>query len=120
MADQQERDLAKRAKSFALRIIRLYVALPKNELARVLGRQLLRSGTSVGAQYCEAARARSVAEFVSKAESARQELEESRYWLDLLVQGEVVSASRLSKMQQEAKELTAILVQSAKTAKKRK
>ncbi len=72
------KDLASRTKGFALRVIRLYAALPKSTEAQVLGKQLLRSGTSVGAQYREAIRARSNAEFISKLEGGMQELEESR------------------------------------------
>jgi four helix bundle protein len=74
-------DLYVRLQDYALRIVRMYSAIAKREEGRVIGRQVLRSGTSVGAQYCEARRARSPAEFVSKLESALQELEETRYWL---------------------------------------
>jgi four helix bundle protein len=112
-------DLKVRTKQFALRIIRLYCALPSNAVADVLGNQMLRSGTSVGAQYREACRARSTAEFVSKIESGLQELEETTYWLELLGDGEVVPTSRLTGLQQEAEELTRILVASVRTAKTR-
>ncbi len=74
-------DLKARTSQFALRIVRLYCALPKSTEAQVLGKQVLRSGTSVGAQYHEATRSRSPAEFVSKIEGGLQELEETRYWL---------------------------------------
>lgn len=113
-------DLRKRTKSFALRIIRVYGSLPKSTEAQVLGKQVLRSGTSVGAHYREACRARSVAEFVSKIEGGLQELEETVYWLELLVEAEIVSASKLASLLNEAEELTAILVASVKTAKARK
>jgi len=85
-----------------------------------LGRQLLRSGTSVGAHYREAVRARSTAEFVSKIEGGLQELEETVYWLELLEESGIVPLARLSDLSQEAEELTAILVSSVKTAKKRR
>lgn len=110
-------DLRERTKAFALRIIRLYVSLPRSTEAQVIGKQILRSGTSVGAQYREAKRARSTAEFISKVESGLQELEETVYWLELLVDSEIVPSSRLKDLCQEADELTAILVPSVKTAK---
>ena len=113
-------DLRARTKSFALRILRLYSALPRTTEAQVLGKQLLRSGTSVGAQYREAKRARSTAEFVSKIECGLQELEETVYWLELLTDARIVDPTRLRALQQEAEELIAILVSSAKTAKRSK
>jgi four helix bundle protein len=113
-------DLRARTKAFALRIIRLYASLPKATEAQVIGKQILRSGTSVGAHYHEARRARSTAEFVSKIEGGLQELEETIYWLDLLAEAEIVSLSRLTELHREAEELMAILVSSVKTAKLRK
>ena len=77
MNEEERRDLRMRTKQFALRILRLYSSLPRTTQAQVLGKQVLRSGTSVGAQYCEATRARSVAEFISKLECGLQELEET-------------------------------------------
>ncbi|MBN2579577.1 MAG: four helix bundle protein [Pirellulales bacterium] len=76
-------DLRKRTKDFALRIIRMLVALPKSLSAEVIGRQIVKSGTSVGAYYREACRSRSNAEFISKIEGALQELDETSYWLEL-------------------------------------
>ncbi len=111
-------DLRARTTEFALRIIRLYSSLPRTTEAQVLGKQLLRCGTSVGAHYHEATRARSAAEFVSKIECGLQELEESIYWLELLTAANIVPASRLRPLLQEAEELMAIFVSSAKTAKK--
>jgi four helix bundle protein len=113
-------DLRERTKAFALRIVRLYCALPKTSLAQVLGKQVLRSGTSVGAQYREACRARSTAEFISKIESSLQELDEASYWLELLVESDTVPAARMANLRNEADELTAILPSSAMTAKKGK
>jgi four helix bundle protein len=111
--------LARRTKAFALRAIKLFGALAKGDVvAQVLGKQVLRSATSVGAQYREACRARSRAEFVSKVESALQELEESRYWFELLVEAEVVPERRMQGLMDEARELIAILTASAKTAKR--
>jgi four helix bundle protein len=113
------KDLGERTKEFALRVIRLFSALPKSAEAQVIGRQLLRSGTSVGAQYREATRSRSVAEFASKMQGALQELDESVYWLELLSAADIVTPSRLSDLAAEAGELTAIFVASIKTAKAR-
>jgi four helix bundle protein len=98
-------------------VIRLFTALPNSTVAQVLGKQLLRSGTSVGAQHREALRSRSPAEFVSKLESAQQELEETCYWLELLVESEMLPQSRLQSLQQEASELLAIFIASVKTAR---
>jgi four helix bundle protein len=111
-------DMKRRTKAFALRIIRLFGALSPRIDAQILGKQLLRSGTSVGAHYREACRSRSTAEFISKMEGELQELEETMYWLELLVESEIVQAARLADLQREADELTAILVASVKTAKK--
>ncbi len=100
--------------------MRLFVALPKTVEAQVLGKQVLRSGTSVGAHYREAMRARSVAEFVSKVEGGLQELEETAYWLELLVESNIVAETKLASLLKEANELTAMLVASARTAKGRR
>jgi four helix bundle protein len=96
----------------------LYCSLSKVTEAQVLGKQLLRSGTSVGAQYREAVRARSRAEFVSKVETTLQELEETVYWIELLADGGIVRPERLQNLLHETEELTAVFVQSAKTAKR--
>ena len=118
---KEKRDLRLRTKQFALRIVRLYSFLAKgNGAASVLAKQVLRSGTSVGAHYREATRARSVAEFISKIEAGLQELEETGYWLELLGENQIVSESRLTSLMVEVDELTAILVSSVKTAKKRR
>ena len=112
-------DLRLRTRSFALRIVRLYAALPKTTEAQVLGKQLLRSGTSVGAHYHEATRARSNAEFISKLQGGLQELEETIYWLMLLIDSGIVTKERVSDLCKEADELAAIFVSSVKTVKKR-
>jgi four helix bundle protein len=111
-------DLRDRTKLFALRIIRMVSALPRSPAANVLGNQVLRSGMSVGAQYREACRSRSTAEFISKMESAVQELDETEYWLELSAEGGVVSPKRLVELRQETNELIAIFTASVKTAKK--
>jgi four helix bundle protein len=110
-------DLKERTKRYAVRIIRLFTNLPKSTETQVLGKQLLRSGTSVGAHYREATRSRSTAEFVSKIEGGLQELAESAYWLELLVETEIMPADRLADLMKEADELTAILITCAKNAK---
>jgi four helix bundle protein len=116
-AVEASRDLQVRTKAFALRVVRLYCALPKTTEAQVLGKQVLRSGTSVGAHYREATRARSPAEFVSKIEGGLQELEETGYWLELLVESGIIPETKLAAMLREADELTAMPVASARTAK---
>ena len=114
---EKPEDLKTRTKAFALRIIKLYVALPKRTEAQVMGKQVLRSGTSVGAHYRESLRARSNAEVISKIEGGLQELEETQYWLELLVESGTVPENRLSSLLQEADELTAILVTCVKRVK---
>lgn len=113
-------DLKTRTKAFALRVVRLYSVLPKTTEAQIIGKQLLRSGTSVGAHYREATRARSDAEFISKIEAGLQELEESCYWMELLMEAEIIPEVRLSELIEEASALTAILVTCVKNAKARK
>ena len=113
-------DLRQRTKNFALRIIRLYSSLPSSTVAQVIGKQVLRSGTSVGAHYREAYRSRSDAEFISKIEVALQELEETIYWLELLIESELVPKKRLKNLLQEASELIAIFITSVKTVKQKR
>ena len=112
-----QKDLRDRTKAFALRIVRMFSALPKTTEAQVLGKQLLRSGTSIGANYREAFRARSKAEFIAKCGDSLREIEESSYWLELLVESEIVSAEKLAPLRQECEELTAIFVTILKRAK---
>jgi four helix bundle protein len=113
------RDLAESTKAYALRIIRLFASLPKTSLAQVLGHQLLKAGTSVGAHYREASRGRSSAEFTAKMNGGLMELEESSYWLELLAGAEIVAAKRLAPLQEEAGELAAIFVTCINNAKRR-
>jgi len=110
-------DLRERTKKFALRIVRLFTALPRRTEAQVIGRQLLRSGTSVGAHYREAQRAKSVADFISKLEGALQELDETSYWLELLEDSKIVTVERLRNLRNECDQLTAILVTIVKNTK---
>jgi len=107
---KQEDDLRTRTKQFALRIIHLFGSLAKTSEAQVLGKQLLRSGTSVGANYREARRGRSKAEFIAKCGDSLRELEESAYWLELLVDGGLVAPEKLQSLRNECDELIAIFV----------
>lgn len=110
-------DLRVRTKDFALRIVRMFTALPKTEEARVLGKQALRSGTSVGANFREAHRSRSKAEFVAKVGDCLKELEETSYWLELLTESKIVPAAKLSALQEECHQLLAILTTVSKKSK---
>ncbi|MFN0120627.1 MAG: four helix bundle protein [Blastocatellia bacterium] len=115
-----ETDLKKRTKEFAIRIIRLYGSLPKTTEAQVLGKQVLRSGTSVGAHYREAQRAKSNADFISKMEGGLQELEETGYWLELLVESAIVRDELLAPLRDETEQLLAIFVSIVTKVKKQK
>ncbi len=109
--------LRSRTKAFAIRIVKLYRSLPGSADAQVIGKQLLRSGTSVGANYRAACRSRSRAEFVSKLAVVVEEADESGYWLELLSDTGIVSAKRLADLQTEADELTAIFNAARQTTK---
>lgn len=108
--EERKRNLKKRLKQYALRIIRLYESLPKHGAVHIITHQLLRSGTSAGAQYAESCRAKSDADFISKIEGALQELEESLYWLELLIEGNFVSENKLKSLCEETNELISIFV----------
>src|SRR5437667_882861 len=112
-----EKDLKGRTKAFALRIIRMYSALPKSAVAQVLGKQVLRSATSVGANYREADRARSKAEFTSKMGDCLRELDETAYWLELFAESGVLKPEALNDLRVEASQLTAIFVTIIKRSK---
>jgi four helix bundle protein len=117
MMPHDSTDLRTRTKAYALRIIKLYRNLPRNSEPQVLGRQVLRSGTSIGAQYREACRAKSPADFISKMEGSLQELDETGYWLELMLESKMVSIEQLADLQKETNDLTAIFVASVRTAK---
>ena len=119
MNNQNPENLKSRTKRFALRIIKMFSALPKTDVARVLGRQVLGSGTSVGANYREGYRARSDCEFISKLGDALKELEETGYWLELLVDSKTVSNRKMAALLQETDELLAILTSISKKTKAR-
>ena len=113
-----EKDLRVRTKAFARRVIRLYCALLKNEaVAQVLGKQALRAGISIGANYREAYRARSKAEFISKIGDCLKEAGETLYWLELLLEENILPARRLQPLLDEADELIAVLTTISKRSK---
>jgi four helix bundle protein len=109
-SSEQPQDLRTRTSDFALRIIRLYVSLPKTTEAQVIGKQVLRSGTSIGAHYREGHRAKSDADIINKFETALQELDETDYWLDLLVKANIIPTQKAEPLIKETNELIAIFV----------
>ncbi len=112
-----EPDLKKRTKAFALRILKLVDALPKTTARRALSSQIVRSGTSVAANYRAACRAKSTADFIAKMGIVEEEADETLFWLELLEESRFVSAAKLPAIKQEANELIAITVASIKTAR---
>lgn len=119
MSDEKKSsiDLSMRMKSFALRVIRLYSSLPKTTVAQTLGKQVLRSGTSVGANYREANRSRSRNEFIAKIGDCLKELDESAYWLDLLTESGIFTLQKAREICRECDELIAILTTISKRTK---
>ena len=111
-------NLKLRTKQFALRVVKLVESLPHDRTSNVLGHQLLRSGTSVGANYRAACRSKSAADFISKMGTVEEEADESAYWMELLVEAGKIKPVKVSALLQEANELTAISVSSINTAKK--
>jgi four helix bundle protein len=110
LSERNGQDLYARTKGYALRVVKLYAALPKRTEQQVFGKQVLRSGTSVGAHVAEALHGRSRAEFLSKIEGALAELEESRYWMELLIEAGFIRAKKLQPLIDETGELIAIMV----------
>ena len=119
MENETPQDLRTRTADFALRIIKLYVSLPKSTEAQVLGKQVLRSGTSIGAHYREGHRAKSDADIINKFETALQELDETDYWLELLVRAQIVPAQKIEPLRKETDELLAIFTTIVTKIKKR-
>jgi four helix bundle protein len=113
-----EPDLKKRTKAFALRILKLADALPKTTAGRALASQIVRSGTSVAANYRAACRAKSTADFIAKMGIVEEEADETLLWLELLEEFELVTTAKLTAIKQEADELIAITVASIKTARR--
>ena len=110
-------DLSIRTKEFALRVIRHYCSLSKSTQAQILGKQVLRSGTSVGANYREAKRSRSKAEFIAKIGDCLKELDETAYWLELIVESGIITPLKMKSLHQECDELLAILTTISKKIK---
>ncbi len=113
-------DLKKRTKQFALRILKLTAALPKTVEARVIQNQLARAGTSVAANYRASCRGRSRAEFIAKMGTVIEEADECCFWMELIVEGKILSENKVNMLLQEANELTAIMTASRKTAQSKK
>jgi four helix bundle protein len=111
-----EQELKRRTKQFALRILKLVSALPRSIEGRAIGSQLVRSGTSVGANYRAACRGRSKAEFISKLGTVEEEADESAFWLELIIEGGLLKAKRVEDLLREANELVAIMVASRKAS----
>ena len=111
-----EQEMIARTKQFALRIMKLVGALPRTIQGRAIGSQLMRSGTSVAANYRAACRARSKAEFIAKLGTVEEEADESAFWLELIIEGQLLSAAQIQPLLLEANELVAITAASKKTA----
>jgi four helix bundle protein len=114
----QPQDLRSRTKEFAKRIVRVFRSLPRSAEAQVMGRQLLRSGTSVAANYRAVTRARSKAEFIAKIGVVVEEIDETVFWLEMLVECGCIPEKKMQDLLQEANELLAIFAASQRTARK--
>ncbi len=110
-----EKEFKDRTKKLGLRVIKLIAALPKNQIAEVLGKQLLRSATSVGANYRAACRGQSPADMIKKLKIVEEEADESLFWMELFVEGEIIPESRLKDLMKETDEIIAMTVASIKT-----
>lgn len=115
-----EIDLKRRTKAFALRVLKLVDAMPKTTAGRALASQMVRSGTSVAANYRAAQRAKSHPHFVSKLGDVEEEADETLFWIELVEESGLVPPKRLSELKKEADELVAIIVAAIRTAKSRK
>ena len=113
-------EFKRRTKAFALRIVRLVEALPKSRTADVIGKQLLRCGTSVGANYRAACRAKSQADFIAKMGIVEEECDESIYWMEILVEAGLMDEKHVNELKSEANEILSMVVSSIKTARRRK
>jgi four helix bundle protein len=110
-----EQEFKRRTKQLALRVIRLVEALPQNRSADVIGKQLLRSATSVGANYRAACRGKSIADVIAKLSIVEEEADESLYWLELLIESRLIPAERLRSLMSETNEILSMTVASIKT-----
>jgi four helix bundle protein len=111
-------DLKKRTKQFALRVLKLVAALPNTVAGKAIGGQLVRSGSSVGANYRAACRGRSRAEFVAKLGVVEEEADESAFWMEMIIEGELLKPKQVEPLLSEANELTKIMAQSRISAAK--
>ena len=112
-----KQELLQRTKAYALRVIKAVQALPRSDVGDVLGRQLLRSGTSVGANYRAACRAKSTADFLNKLKIVEEECDESLYWMELLVESELMSLNRMETLMREGDEILSIMIAAIKTTR---
>ena len=110
-----EQEFKKRTKELALRVIKLVSSLPKNAVSEVIGKQLIRSGTSVGANYRAACRARSTADLIAKLRIVEEEADECLYWMELIVEAKLVDVANLRSIMSETNEILAMTVASIKT-----
>lgn len=113
-------EMKTRTKQFALRVIRLVESLPKTKTANVIGNQLLRSGTSVGANYRAACRAKSTADFINKLAIVEEEADESMYWIELLTESNQIKQNLVENLHRETDEILSIVVSSIKTSKEKR
>ena len=113
-------DLKDRTKKIAVTIIRFIRTLPKNDEGYILGKQLLRSGTSVGANYRSACKGKSTADFINKITIVEEEADECSYWLELIIEAEIAHKELVNPILKEANELTAIFTATGRTAKANK
>jgi four helix bundle protein len=112
-----KQELLKRTKTYALRVIKTVQALPRDDISAVLGRQLLRAGTSIGANYRAACRAKSTADFVNKLKIVEEECDESLYWMELLIESGLIQLRRLELLMKESDELLSIFVSAIRTTR---
>ena len=115
-----EQEFKTRTKQIALRIIKLVESLPRTWSAEVIGKQLLRSGTSVGANYRAACRAKSTADIINKLAIVEEEADESMFWIELLIESKIVAENRLASLYNDIDEIVAMTVSSIKTLKSKK
>ena len=116
--DSYQGNFRERTFQFGIRCVRLVESLPKSISAQTIGRQLLRAGTSVGANYRAPVRGRSRVDFVSRMGIVEEECDEALYWIDVLVELDIVSLKRVEELRREADEIIAVTVSSIKTARK--
>ena len=114
----EKQEFLKRARTFGLRVIRVVESLPKSQTAQILGRQLLRAATSVGANYRAAVRAKSRADFISKMGTVEEECDEAIYWIEMLMDAGAVKAALVAELMDEGNQILSIVVASIKTARR--